>query len=73
MLIPCPAINQNVVEEYRKVLPQLPPEGVIHGRLKSGWCVGQPKRHDQKLEMSKMASERCLLYVPLSDADLMIS
>jgi hypothetical protein len=68
MLIPCPVVNQYVIEEYQKVLPQLPPEDVIHARLKSGRCVGQSKWHDQELEMSEMTYEHCLLYVLLSDA-----
>jgi hypothetical protein len=72
-LSPCLVVNQYVIEEYQKVLPQLPPEDVIHARLKSGWFVGQPKQHYQELEMSKVAFERCLLFVVLFDANLMIS
>jgi hypothetical protein len=73
MLIPRPAVNQYVIEEYQKVLPQLPPKDVVHARLKSGRSIGQSKWHDQEIEMSKMASERCILYVLLFDVDLMIS
>ena len=73
MLIPCLVVDQYIVEEYQKVLPQLSSKDMVHARLESGWCVGQSKRRDQKLKMSEMASERCLLNVLLPNADLMVS
>ena len=73
MLIPCLTIDQYIVEEYQKVLPQLSSKDMIHARLESGWCVGQSKWHDQELKVSEMASERCLLNVLLPDVDLMVS
>jgi hypothetical protein len=57
MFSPSLAVYQYVVEEYKKVLPQLSSENVIHTRLECGWCIGQPERHDQELKVPKMASD----------------
>jgi hypothetical protein len=73
MLIPCLSVDQYVIEEYQDVLHQLSSKDMIHARLESGWCVGQYKRHYQKLKVSEMAPKHCLLNVLLPDADLMVS
>jgi hypothetical protein len=73
MLIPCLVVDQYIIEEYQKVLPQLSSKDVVHARLESGWCVGQSKRLDQELKVFEMALECCLLNVLLPDADLMVS
>jgi hypothetical protein len=73
MLIPCLVVDQYVVEEYQDVLPQLSYKDMIHARLESGRCIGQPKQHDQEIKMTEMEYECGILYIMLSDVDLMIS
>jgi hypothetical protein len=72
MFIPHPVVYQYIIKEHQKVFPQLSFEDVVHARLESGRCTGQPKWHDQELKMFEVASERDLLYILLPDVDLMI-
>jgi hypothetical protein len=72
VFLPCPAIYQKIIKEYQQKLPQLLFEYVIHAGLKGGWCVGQPKWHDQKLIMPIMASESSFGNILLSDSDLVV-
>jgi hypothetical protein len=70
--LPCPAIYQKIIKEDQQKLPQLLFEYVIHAGLKGGWCVGQPKWHDQKLIMPIMAIESSFGNILLFDFDLVI-
>ena len=49
MLLPSPAIYEYVIKEDQYKLPQMTAEDMVHARLKGGWCIGQPKRHNQNL------------------------
>jgi len=73
MVLPHPTINKEVIKEHQQELPQLLVEDVIHARLKSGRCIGQPKWHDQKIIVPIMTPESGLVYILLSDPDLMIA
>jgi hypothetical protein len=73
MFIPCLVVDQYIIEEYQKLLPQLSSKDMVHARLESGWCIGKYKRHDQELKVSEMALECCLLNGLLPDVDLMVS
>ena len=65
-------MDQDVIEENQKELPQLPLEHVVYAGLEGVWGVGQPKRHDWELIMPIMASEGCLWDVLLSNPNLVV-
>jgi hypothetical protein len=69
-IFPSLVVYQDVIKEDQKILPQLISENMVHARLEGCWCVGQPKGHDQKLEMPKVEPESCLLNILLPDANL---
>ena len=73
MIISSLAIDQNVVKEDHNKPAELTVEHPIHSRLKSSKSIRQAKRDDQKLKMSTVILECCLLYILLSNPNLMIA
>src|SRR3954470_23405833 len=66
-------VDEDVVDEHENKLVKIRSENAIHQIHEEGWCVGQPKRHDQKLIQSVAGPEGRLLNVFLSDTKLVIT
>ena len=61
MLVQVPTEDQYVVKVYCDEFVQVASEDLIHQPLESGWCIRQPKRHDEKLEVAAVSTKSCLL------------
>ena len=72
MLLPSPYIYEYVIEKDKYKLPQITAEDMVHARMKGGWCIGQPKRHNQKLKVPIMIPEGGLGNVLFPHANLMV-
>ena len=61
MLVQIVTEYQNIVKVYYNEFIQIFSEDLIHQPLKRGWCVRQPERHNEKLEMAVVSMKSCFL------------
>ena len=61
MLVHIATEDQYIVEVYCNELIQISSEDLNHQPLKSGWCIRQPKWHDEKLEVASVSTKSCFL------------
>ena len=61
MLVQIATEYQNVIKVYCNKLVQISSEDLIHQPLESGWCIRQPKWHDEKLKMVAVSTKSCFL------------
>src|SRR5436189_6129700 len=66
-------VDEDVIDENDDELIKIRSEDTIHQIHEEGWCVGQPKWHDQELIQSVAGSEGRLLNVFLSNTKLVIA
>jgi hypothetical protein len=67
------AVDQDVVEEDDDTLAQEGKEGGIHGSEESSWRASQAKWHYLVLPVARVRLERHLVFIPWSEANLVIA
>jgi hypothetical protein len=60
VLGPRRAVDKYVIEKHQHKPLEVGVEDVVHQSLESGRGIGEPKRHDQELEVAMVGAERCL-------------
>jgi len=60
VLRPWGDVDKNIIKEIEHKPVQVGAEDVVHQSLKSCWCIGETKRHDQELKVAVMSPKRCL-------------
>ena len=64
---------QNIIKKDKDKLPDEGFHDIIHEGLKCRWCIGEAEWHYQKLEVTSVGAERCLLNIIRVHAYLVIS
>jgi hypothetical protein len=57
MLVPCAAVDENVVKKYKHKPAEEGTQHVVHQCLECGGGVGEPERHDQELKVAMVRPE----------------
>ena len=52
MLLQIATEDQYIIEVYQDEFVQIASEDLIHQPLERGWCIRQPKRHEEKLQVA---------------------
>lgn len=63
-------IDEYIVKEDSRNLPQERPEKIIHGGLESRGGIKQPERHHRELIMTLMCAESNFWYIVLMHTNL---
>ena len=73
MLVKIATENQNVLQIRCNESSYIINEDLVHQPLKTCRCVAQPKKHDEKLKVTAISMESCLLYQCLLHLNLVVS
>ena len=73
MLVQVLAENQYIIQVYCNEFVQVASEDLIHQLLKCGWCIRQPKRHDEKLKVASVSTKSYFLDRRLFHRNLVVT
>jgi hypothetical protein len=66
------AVDQDVVQVNDNALLKECSKHRVHTPLECSWCIGEPERHHQELEVTETRPKCGLLDILLSNSDLVV-
>ena len=72
MILECSAIHHYVIQVHNHEVVEKWLEHFVHERAKCGGCISKAKRHHKEFERLVPCCARCLWFVSLGDAHLVV-